>query len=286
MTRTRRGSPTARRHERSSPPLAPRPEHRQQVRQGPRTADRTIEDLVERMRRTVQEAEETEPLMAKSLSDTFARRTSTRSARRSRTPEAGRRGLRRGGLQVISPRRVRGIDQLRRGRRAHCRSVLGDETATGAATGQDESTTCQPINRRDRPRAGHAAENEQTGRPRATAPGDTPARPGQPRRDGQDRNKEQNRESNRPAPVRAKGQGRAGTGPGEQGARAKQGEAAGKQGEGEAKAKARISRDSQARGQAAAGLRGSRPPGRGARRSPGGFPRGRRRRPSGRASIG
>jgi len=88
-----------------------------------------LEKLVDRMRGTVQEAEESEPLLAKSLYD------AARKADEQAVPEALREAERLARLGVpeeaakSSRRAGEGLDQLRQGVERAARGILGDEVA-------------------------------------------------------------------------------------------------------------------------------------------------------------
>ena len=90
-------------------------EDRQQVKQGLERQREKLEDLVERMRRTVGEAEETEPLLAKNLFDTV------RKADEQTIPEALQEAeqLAEAGIPAEAAKASRhagqGIEQLREG---------------------------------------------------------------------------------------------------------------------------------------------------------------------------
>src|SRR5262249_31061805 len=104
-------------------------DERKQIRQGLEQQEPRLDQLTERMRNTVQEAEETEPLLAKGLYDTV------RKADEQKIPEAlkfTRRLLDAGIVDdaaQASRRAGQGIEQLKQGVERAAERILGDETA-------------------------------------------------------------------------------------------------------------------------------------------------------------
>ena len=123
------------------------PANRQQVKQDLEQQQKRLEDLVERMRRTVEEAEVTEPLLAKNLFDTV------RKADEQAIPEALKQTekLADAGFVEEASKSSRhageGIGQLREGVERAARSVLGDETAALRRAQSEVEELAKQINR-------------------------------------------------------------------------------------------------------------------------------------------
>ena len=104
-------------------------EERKGVRTGLEQQEAKLDKLLERMRQTVQEAEETEPLLAKSLFDTV------RKADDQKIPDTLKvtRRLLDAGITddaaKASQRAGQGIDELKKGVERAAERILGDETA-------------------------------------------------------------------------------------------------------------------------------------------------------------
>ena len=102
---------------------------RKQVREGLEQQEKRLDQLLEQMRRTVQDAEESEPLLAKELYDTV------RKAGEQKIPDALKVSQQLVDLGVsedaakASRHAGQGLEQLREGVERAARSVLGDETA-------------------------------------------------------------------------------------------------------------------------------------------------------------
>jgi len=102
---------------------------RKQVREGLEQQEKRLDQLLEQMRRTVPDAEETEPLLAKELYDTV------RKATEQKIPDTLKVAEQLVDLGVTedaakaSRNAGQGIEQLREGVERAARSVLGDETA-------------------------------------------------------------------------------------------------------------------------------------------------------------
>ncbi|MDG3004348.1 DUF4175 family protein [Paludisphaera mucosa] len=138
-----------------------------------------FEKLVDRMKGTIQEAEETEPLLAKTLFD------AVRKADEQAVPEALREAERLAQLGVpeeaarSSQRAGQGVDQLRKGVERAAQSILGDEVAAlRRAQGEVDDLADQV----DREIAQADGQGRKPGRPEGERrPGDPrqKARPGQ-----------------------------------------------------------------------------------------------------------
>jgi hypothetical protein len=121
--------------------------NRQQVTQELEQQKKRLEDLIERMRRTVEEAEVTEPLLAKNLFDTV------RKADEQAIPESLKQTekLADAGFVEEASKSSRhageGIGQLRAGVERATRSVLGDETAALRRAQSEVEELANQINR-------------------------------------------------------------------------------------------------------------------------------------------
>ncbi len=104
-------------------------DERKQVRQGAEQQAKKLDEMLDRMRKTTQEAEETEPLLAKGLYDTV------RQANEQKVPEAlkATQQLVDAGIPDEASKAARiagqGIEELRKGIDHAAESVLGDDTA-------------------------------------------------------------------------------------------------------------------------------------------------------------
>ena len=143
-------------------------DRRQEIQAGLEDQEEQLDRLLETMRQTVQDAEETEPLLAKGLFDAI------RQAQEQRIPDALKAAEQLAELGIAdeaaraSKHAGKGLDQLREGVERAAESVLGDETAAL---------------RRARAELDDLAE--QVGREIALASGDEPTNPGEGPRDGQ-----------------------------------------------------------------------------------------------------
>ena len=165
------------------------------------------------MRNTTQEAEDTEPLLAKNLYDTV------RKANEQKIPEAlkATQQLVDAGIAEEAAKAARsagqGIEQLRQGIERAAESVLGDETAALRRAQGELDDLAEPGQPRDRPATGAespgrdaAAQPGSQRRPRAAGPARrTGAQDGQPGQKGQqDPHGEQQtaQQAEQPAPTR------------------------------------------------------------------------------------
>ena len=102
---------------------------RKQVRDGLEQQEKRLDQLLEQMRRTVQDAEESEPLLAKELYD------AVRKANEQKIPDALKVSQQLVDLGVgedaakASQHAAQGLEELRNGVERAAKSVLGDETA-------------------------------------------------------------------------------------------------------------------------------------------------------------
>ena len=266
------------------------PANRQQVKQELEQQRKRLEDLVERMRRTVGDAEETEPLLAKNLFDTV------RKAEAQAIPEALEQTekLADAGFDEEASKSSQlageGIKQLREGVERAARSVLGDETAAlrrahsevddlanqikreiARATGENPS-----LPQRNNSDSGNRRRGEDGSQPSRDRPGDQ-EKSGQlsrGRQEKQGEDRQQARQGNQPAePGQQRQQGRQslqgqqqlrGQQPGQGSQQALRGESARQRGEqqgqepqGEAQGQGE---QGQQRGQNPGSRRGSNPP--------------------------
>jgi hypothetical protein len=178
-----------------------RDEGKEQVRQGLREQAQQLDDLMERMRRTVQEAEETEPLLARSLFDT-AKKAAEQSIPNAlkdaeRLADAG---FSREAAES-SRQAGRGIEQVREGVEKAARSVLGDEEAALQRARDELEDLTRQVEREVARAGGQGPSNDPSDAhgvaPRSGQPGDRggPGRegqqaaqdqqPGEPGREGQ-----------------------------------------------------------------------------------------------------
>jgi hypothetical protein len=110
---------------------------RKQVREGLEQQEKRLDHLLEQMRNTVQDAEESEPLLAKELYDTV------RKAGEQKIPDALKVSQQLVDLGVsedaakTSRHAAQGLEQLREGVERAARSVLGDETAALERAGRE-----------------------------------------------------------------------------------------------------------------------------------------------------
>jgi hypothetical protein len=160
-------------------------EERKQVRQGVEQQGRRLDQIMDRMRNTTQQAEETEPLLARGLYDTV------RKATEQKIPDAlkATQQLVEFGIADEAAKAARhagkGIEQLRQGVERAAQSVLGDDIAAlKRAQGELDDLADQVSREIDRatgrqPRDGqskNASGRRQTTRPESDAsrpPGDT-----------------------------------------------------------------------------------------------------------------
>jgi hypothetical protein len=183
---------------------------RTQTRQELDQQRKQLDQLLERMRTTVQDAEDTEPLLAKNLFDTV------QQANQQAIPETLRAAEQLVDLGVVeeaaraSRRAGQGLDQLRQGVERAARSVLGDETAAlkraqgeledladqvnreiARATGRqpnDPNANPDPNNRSrpgQRGQRGQAQDPQEKGQPGQGQDGQQPQGEGQEPQDGQ-----------------------------------------------------------------------------------------------------
>jgi hypothetical protein len=167
---------------------------RQQARAGLEEQEKKLDELLGRMRKTVEDAEETEPLLAKELFDTV------RKANEKAIPDAlqGAEQLVDAGVPEEAARSSRqageGMTQLREGVERAARSVLGDETEALRRAQGELDELADAINReiaqatgrdvnaqtRDRDRASDGANrNGQNGASRPSADGQARSEQGQ-----------------------------------------------------------------------------------------------------------
>jgi hypothetical protein len=120
---------------------------RKGVRAGLEQQEKRLEELLEQMKRTVQDAEETEPLLAKGLYDTV------RNATEDKIPDALKTaeqlvdlGVNEGAAKE-SRQAGRGIERMKTGVERAARSVLGDETAALRRAQGELEDLAEQINR-------------------------------------------------------------------------------------------------------------------------------------------
>jgi hypothetical protein len=163
---------------------------RKQVRQGAEQQTKRLEEVLDRMRKTTQEAEEAEPLLAKGLYD------AVRQANENKVPEAlkATEQLVNAGIPEEARKAAQhagqGIEQLRQGVEKAAESVLGDETAALRRAQGELDDLADQVNReiaRNQPRnglQGRPGENPQEQQPGADTSDQTKA-DGMPGQQGQ-----------------------------------------------------------------------------------------------------
>lgn len=161
----------------------------EQTKQGLEQQKKRLDQLLDRMQNTVQEAEESEPLLAKGLYDTVRKANEQKIADALKVAEQ----LADAGIAEEAAKASRhagqGIDQLRKGVERAAESVLGDETAAlKRAQGEVEDLADQ-INRE----IARATGEEQGSRPGQGDPRNRQGRQGEqnPQQPGQQEQQEQ-----------------------------------------------------------------------------------------------
>jgi hypothetical protein len=223
------------------------PADHQQVKQDLKQQQERLQDLLEQMRRTVGEAEETEPILAKNLFDTV-RKADEQSITETlkQTDKLADAGFVEEASKS-SHHAGKGIDQLREGVERAARSVLGDEIAALRRAQNEVEELANQINREIAQATGQDASRSGRDIPDATnrRPGEngSPAdreRPGDQAKSGQrgqDRQGEQGQERQQSAQANQ---------PGERGQQGQQGRQGQQQGQGQQPGQGR---QQQARGQ-------------------------------------
>ena len=175
-------------------------DQRQQVKQGLEGQQKQLDSLMDRMRDTVGQAEETEPLLAKQLFD------AVKKANEQAIPNALRQAeqLADVGINEEAARSARkagqGITQLREGVEKAAQSVLGDETAALKRAQAELEDLTNQVNRElaradgqgpnvdptnPQSRRGQPGENPQGQRPRGQGQPPQPGEQAQPGEQGQ-----------------------------------------------------------------------------------------------------
>jgi hypothetical protein len=166
---------------------------REQVKQGLEQQRKRLDDLLERMRTTVQDAEETEPLLAKELFD------GVRKATEQKLPDALKvtEQLADAGIPEeaakLSRRAGQGLQQLREGVEKAARSVLGDETAALKRAQGELDDLADQVNREIAQATGQQPDPTRPGRDGQNRP-DRPAAKGQGRQPGDRQQGDQDQE--------------------------------------------------------------------------------------------
>jgi hypothetical protein len=168
---------------------------RKQTREGLGQQGKQLDQLLDRMRRTVQDAEETEPLLAKELFDTVRKANEQKVADNLKVAEQ----LVDAGIAeeaATSTRRAgEGIEQLREGVERAAKNVLGDETAAlRRAQGELEDLADQ-VNREiaqatgreptDQDKDANPPSQQRPGRTGPQTKAQTPGQPGEQAQQGQ-----------------------------------------------------------------------------------------------------
>lgn len=188
---------------------------RQQVRQGLQEQEKQLEGVLDRMKNTVQDAEENEPLLAKELFDTV------RKANEDQIPDALKTAERLAELGIAaeatkaSQHAGKGLEAMRQGVERAARSVLGDETAALRRAQEELEELADQVDREIAQATGQDAEKSARDSSPAAAPKGDRAQRAQ-RKDGQPQN------GQRPGEPDPQGQtGQQGDQPGQQDAQGK-----------------------------------------------------------------
>ena len=157
---------------------------RDHVKTGLEQQRKDLDKILDRMQNTVQEAEETEPLLAKNLYDT------ARKANEQKVPDALKvaEELEKAGIpeEAVKASKAagQGIEQLRQGVERAAENVLGDETSALRRAQSELDALAEQINR-EVARAGGRPQGQQPGQ-QGQQPGQQGQQPGQqPGRQGQ-----------------------------------------------------------------------------------------------------
>ena len=144
-------------------------DERKQVRQGVEQQRQRLDQVLDRMRNTTQEAEETEPLLAKGLYDTV------RKANENRIPDALKATQQLVDVGVAEEaakaahHAERGIEQLRQGVDRAAQSVLGDDTAALRRAQGELDDLADQVGREIAQATGASPASAKTGRARHPA---------------------------------------------------------------------------------------------------------------------
>jgi hypothetical protein len=203
---------------------------RKQVRQGLEQQEKRLDQLLEQMRRTVPDAEETEPLLAKELYDTV------RKATEQKIPDALKVAEQLVDLGVkedaakASRHAGQGIEQLKEGVERAARSVLGDDTAALRRAQGELDDLADQVDREIAEATGRDPTNRQRSSARQGAENQRdPNRQGRQGQEPQDQQGQQAREGQDGQPSQQGDQGRRGNQQrqreqGQQGQRGQQGQ--------------------------------------------------------------
>jgi hypothetical protein len=154
---------------------------RQQVAEGFKQQKQDLQELLEQMRRTIEEAETSEPLLSKQLYDTV--RETTHERKPDQALEASSQLLERGFIdeaRLTENEARKGITRLREGVEKAADSVLGDETEALRRARGELDQLAEDLNREIRQGSGGQAGEPQPGeqQPGGQQPGGQ--QPGQP----------------------------------------------------------------------------------------------------------
>jgi len=185
---------------------------REQAKKGLAEQQKQLDGLLEQMRQTVQDAEDAEPLLAKSLFDTV------RKANEQQIPDALKAAeqLAEAGIPSEAAKASRhagqGLDQLREGVERAAESVLGDETAALERARAEVEDLAEQINReiaqatgqenptdQTEPREGQRQQGQRQGRQQE----------GEPQQKGQQQGQGQGQQQQGKAQQKGQGQGQA-----------------------------------------------------------------------------
>ncbi len=162
------------------------PGDRQQARRGLEQQRKDVDQLLDRMRRTVEDAEETQPLLAKDLFDTVKKATQPSIPDTLKVAEQLVDAGVTGDAAELSRKAGQGIGQMREGVEKAARSVLGDGTdALKRAQGELDDLADQVNRELARATPDSGLRTQDSGRPHDGRQGQQPGQPGQPGQQGQ-----------------------------------------------------------------------------------------------------
>ncbi len=157
---------------------------RKKVTEGLQQQQKTLDKLLDQMRNTVQDAEETEPLLAKNLYDTV------RKANEQKIPDALKAAEQLAELGVneeagkASRHAGQGIEQMREGVERSAKSVLGDEAAALRRAQSELEDLADQVNEEIAQATGQEPERRQGTDARNVPRGQTDQRGANPEADG------------------------------------------------------------------------------------------------------
>jgi hypothetical protein len=154
-------------------------DNREQIMQGLAEQRQRLSGLLDRMKQTIQEAEQTEPLLSEKLYEA-AREAQNQNT--DRALDAASRSLRQGLMddaREIEKIAGRGISQLREGIEKATETVLGDETEALRRAREELQNLADQLNREIAANSPENAPQQETGRPGQPQPGAQELQPGE-----------------------------------------------------------------------------------------------------------